>query len=105
MVTLSTYAFFAASVFGRQHINPPKYPDLFLTQLEHRGEYYIPVFTILQFLLYMGLLKMGEQLINPFGDDDEDSAVDGEPLVSDRMEEEGEDRNPRRSLLDRRKEP
>lgn len=61
-----------ASVFGRQHINPPKYPDLFLTQLEHRGEYYIPVFTILQFLLYMGLLKMGEQLINPFGDDDED---------------------------------
>lgn len=72
MVTLSTYAFFAASVFGRQQINPPKYPDLFLTEIEHRGEFYIPVFTILQFLLYMGLLKLGEQLINPFGDDDED---------------------------------
>ena len=40
--------------------------------MEHRSEFYIPVFTILQFLLYMGLLKMGEQLINPFGDDDED---------------------------------
>lgn len=40
--------------------------------MEHRGEFYIPVFTILQFLLYMGLLKLGEQLINPFGDDDED---------------------------------
>lgn len=69
---MSTYAFFVASVFGRQHINPPKYPDLFLTEIEHRGEFYIPVFTILQFLLYMGLLKLGEQLINPFGDDDED---------------------------------
>ena len=53
-------------------MNPPSYPSLFLTEIEHRGEYYIPVFTILQFLLYMGLLKLGEQLINPFGDDDED---------------------------------
>lgn len=72
VVTISTYAFFVASAFGRQHVNPPSYPSLFLTEIEHRGEYYIPVFTILQFLLYMGLLKLGEQLINPFGDDDED---------------------------------
>lgn len=33
---------------------------------------YIPVYTILQFFFYMGLLKVAEQLINPFGDDDED---------------------------------
>jgi len=33
---------------------------------------YIPIFTILQFFFYMGLLKVAEQLINPFGDDDED---------------------------------
>jgi hypothetical protein len=33
---------------------------------------YVPVFTILQFFFYMGLLKVAEQLINPFGDDDED---------------------------------
>ena len=33
---------------------------------------YIPIFTVLQFFFYMGLLKVAEQLINPFGDDDED---------------------------------
>ncbi|XP_075585344.1 uncharacterized protein LOC124495011 isoform X2 [Dermatophagoides farinae] len=64
VVTLSTQAFFLASLLGRQHINPAK---------QHvYGEYYIPIFTMLQFILYMGLLKLGEQLINPFGDDDED---------------------------------
>ena len=33
---------------------------------------YIPIYTVLQFFFYMGLLKVAEQLINPFGDDDED---------------------------------
>ena len=33
---------------------------------------YFPVFTVLQFFFFMGLLKVAEQLINPFGDDDED---------------------------------
>ncbi|KAH9425194.1 chloride channel forming protein [Dermatophagoides pteronyssinus] len=64
VVTLSTQAFFLASLLGRQHINSAK-PHVY-------GEYYIPIFTMLQFILYMGLLKLGEQLINPFGDDDED---------------------------------
>ena len=36
---------------------------------------YIPIFTALQFFFYMGLLKVAEQLINPFGDDDEDFEV------------------------------
>lgn len=51
-------------MFGRQHVNPPKYPDMFLTEIEHRGEYYIPIFTILQFLLYMGLLKVLRAVIS-----------------------------------------
>merc|ERR1711978_812148 len=33
---------------------------------------YFPVYTVLQFFFYMGLLKVAEQLINPFGGDDED---------------------------------
>ena len=33
---------------------------------------YIPVFTVLQFFFYMGWLKVAEQLINPFGEDDDD---------------------------------
>ncbi|XP_015785257.1 uncharacterized protein LOC107362670 isoform X2 [Tetranychus urticae] len=70
VVTIATYAFFTASVFGRQKIE--RSPKVFNVEIEHRYEPYIPVFTVLQFLLYMGLLKLGEQLINPFGDDDED---------------------------------
>ena len=30
----------------------------------------VPVFTILQFLFYIGWLKVAESLVNPFGDDD-----------------------------------
>lgn len=55
VVTLSTQAFFLASLLGRQHINPPKDQDV---KSHIYGEYYIPVFTLLQFILYMGLLKV-----------------------------------------------
>lgn len=33
---------------------------------------FLPLFTILQFLFYMGWLKTAESLLNPFGDDDDD---------------------------------
>eukprot|EP00092_Neocalanus_flemingeri_P019066 GFUD01020655.1.p1 GENE.GFUD01020655.1~~GFUD01020655.1.p1 ORF type:complete len:712 (-),score=139.07 GFUD01020655.1:319-2454(-) len=73
VVTLATYVFFIFTIIGRQ-------------KLEGYGEgkrmpsgrqtldidLYIPIFTVLQFFFYMGLLKVAEQLINPFGDDDED---------------------------------
>jgi hypothetical protein len=32
----------------------------------------VPIFTILQFLFYIGWLKVAESLVNPFGDDDYD---------------------------------
>ena len=35
-------------------------------------DYYIPVFTVLQFLFYVGWLKVAEALLNPYGEDDED---------------------------------
>ncbi|XP_054724620.1 bestrophin-1-like isoform X2 [Uloborus diversus] len=65
VVTLATYAFFGACIFGRQYVESPDNPN-------HNFELYIPIFTIFQLFFYMGLLKVAEQLINPFGDDDED---------------------------------
>ncbi|XP_008545315.1 bestrophin-4 [Microplitis demolitor] len=66
VVTLATYSFFVVALVGRQYIEGSKKP--FQMPLDA----YLPIFTILQFFFYMGLLKVAEQLINPFGDDDED---------------------------------
>ncbi|KAK8379234.1 hypothetical protein O3P69_019227 [Scylla paramamosain] len=66
VVTIATYAFFIAAIVGRQFFEESKVSH------KKKVDLYIPFFTILQFFFYMGLLKVAEQLINPFGDDDED---------------------------------
>nr|XP_033333072.1 bestrophin-4-like [Megalopta genalis]XP_033333073.1 bestrophin-4-like [Megalopta genalis]XP_033333074.1 bestrophin-4-like [Megalopta genalis]XP_033333075.1 bestrophin-4-like [Megalopta genalis]XP_033333076.1 bestrophin-4-like [Megalopta genalis] len=66
VVTLATYSFFGVALIGRQYIESKE------KQFQLQIDIYIPVFTILQFFFFMGLLKVAEQLINPFGDDDED---------------------------------
>ena len=38
----------------------------------HTPDVYLPFFTIIEFVSYMGWIKVAEQLLNPFGDDDED---------------------------------
>nr|XP_020451824.1 bestrophin-2 isoform X2 [Monopterus albus] len=38
----------------------------------HDLDLYVPIFTLLQFFFYAGWLKVAEQLINPFGEDDDD---------------------------------
>ncbi|XP_034256613.1 uncharacterized protein LOC117654267 [Thrips palmi] len=65
VVTIATYSFFLAALVGRQYVEDSK-------SFQMEIDIYLPVFTILQFFFYMGLLKVAEQLINPFGDDDED---------------------------------
>ncbi|XP_049889159.1 bestrophin-4 [Epinephelus moara] len=66
VVTLAVYSYFAFCVIGRQFLNPEKgYKD-------HKLDMYIPVFTLLQFFFYAGWLKVGELIINPFGEDDDD---------------------------------
>ncbi|KAL1115874.1 hypothetical protein AAG570_006163, partial [Ranatra chinensis] len=66
VVTLATYSFFLAALVGRQYVEKSG------KELQMEIDIYLPVFTILQFFFFMGLLKVAEQLINPFGDDDED---------------------------------
>ncbi|NP_001080317.1 bestrophin 2 L homeolog isoform X1 [Xenopus laevis] len=66
VVTIAVYSFFLTCLIGRQFLDPSRgYPG-------HELDLYIPVFTLLQFFFYAGWLKVGEQLINPFGEDDDD---------------------------------
>ncbi|XP_065359657.1 bestrophin-3 isoform X1 [Calliphora vicina] len=67
VVTLVLYTYFIAALLGRQML--PDMPD-------HNGrndyDLYFPLFTALQFVFYVGWLKVAEVLINPFGEDDDD---------------------------------
>lgn len=66
VVTWAAHLFFVACLVGRQFLDPLQgYRD-------HDIDLYVPIFTLLQFFFYMGWLKVAEQLINPFGEDDDD---------------------------------
>ncbi|XP_053100018.1 bestrophin-4 [Hemicordylus capensis] len=66
VVTIAVYSFFAFCVVGRQFLQPP--------ELSQDGDLdmYVPLPTLLQFFFYAGWLKVAEQIINPFGEDDDD---------------------------------
>ncbi|XP_059166252.1 bestrophin-4-like [Physella acuta] len=66
VVTLAVYTYFAVALVGQQYLNPDKKYE------GYEGDFYVPGFTIMQFLFYMGWLKVAEQMINPFGEDDDD---------------------------------
>ncbi|XP_036072281.1 bestrophin-4 isoform X1 [Oryzias melastigma] len=66
VVTIAVYSYFAFCVIGRQFLNPEK------GYSGHKLDMYVPVFTLLQFFFYTGWLKVGELIINPFGEDDDD---------------------------------
>ncbi|XP_040202487.1 bestrophin-2 [Rana temporaria] len=66
VVTIAVYSYFLTCLIGRQFLDTSQgYPG-------HDLDLYVPVFTLLQFFFYTGWLKVGEQLINPFGEDDDD---------------------------------
>ncbi|KAM4748475.1 bestrophin-2a [Rhinophrynus dorsalis] len=66
VVTIAVYSFFLTCLIGRQFLDPSR------GYAGHELDLYVPVFTLLQFFFYAGWLKVAEQLINPFGDDDDD---------------------------------
>ncbi|KAL7058136.1 hypothetical protein AAHC03_016583 [Spirometra sp. Aus1] len=67
VVTLAVYSYFVSSIIGQQYIvNTSPYSK------NDRRDYYVPFYTILEFIVYMGWLKVAETLVNPMGEDDED---------------------------------
>uniref|UniRef100_A0A8R1HYU4 Bestrophin homolog n=1 Tax=Caenorhabditis japonica TaxID=281687 RepID=A0A8R1HYU4_CAEJA len=65
VAALATYAFFFFSLFGRQVL----IPDIESGRLI---DLRVPVFTIVQFLFFVGWFKVGQDLMRPFGLDDDD---------------------------------
>lgn len=63
--TLSTYSYFIACLMARQYTGPSDWSVEAI-------DIYLPVGTIVEMLCYIGLLKVAEQIKNPFGDNDED---------------------------------
>ncbi|XP_053687646.1 bestrophin-2-like [Sabethes cyaneus] len=68
VATLVLYSYLAAAVMGSQMI--PTYDEKTRTYTEL--DVYFPLFAILQFVFYVGWLKVAEVIINPFGEDDDD---------------------------------
>ncbi|XP_078612887.1 bestrophin-2a-like [Branchiostoma floridae x Branchiostoma japonicum] len=66
VVTVAVYTFLLSCLMGRQYLDPTQGYE------GHDVDLYVPAFTLLQFFFYMGWLKVAEQLINPFGEDDDD---------------------------------
>lgn len=63
---LCTYGYFALCLIGRQFIdNRSPYG-------EKKVDYYIPIFSILEFLFYIGWFKVGQDLMRPLEEDDDD---------------------------------
>uniref|UniRef100_A0A0R3W3H4 Bestrophin homolog n=1 Tax=Taenia asiatica TaxID=60517 RepID=A0A0R3W3H4_TAEAS len=68
--TLTIYSFVIASVFSWQFLDVKQHYAHRLVDL------YVPVFGILRLIFFLGWLKVAEALINPFGEDADDFAVD-----------------------------
>ena len=97
VATLSVFAYFFFALFGAQDLIPQEevqdrktFPNItqpsFIDETQvagstsfattdpmknHTPSMYFPFFTALEFISYMGWIKVAETLINPFGDDDE----------------------------------
>lgn len=52
VATVAVYSFFLACLIGRQFLDPAQgYPG-------HNIDFYLPIFTLLQFFFYVGWLKV-----------------------------------------------
>ncbi|VDK75854.1 unnamed protein product [Onchocerca ochengi] len=65
VVAIATYGYFLICLIGRQ-------PKIDEHSMKKEVSILFPVFTTLQILFYIGWLKVGQYLMNPFGEDDDD---------------------------------
>uniref|UniRef100_A0A914W4C8 Bestrophin homolog n=1 Tax=Plectus sambesii TaxID=2011161 RepID=A0A914W4C8_9BILA len=77
VVFLTVRCYFVICLIGRQYINTTRDLDV-----NSSVDYYVPIMTIIQFIFYVGWMKVAEALLNPFGEDDDDFEV-GLTIVDD----------------------
>ncbi|KAL6739163.1 hypothetical protein Aduo_012646 [Ancylostoma duodenale] len=65
VAALATYAFFFFALFGRQNLIPEM-------KAGKEIDLIVPIFTIVQFMFFVGWFKVGQDLMRPFGLDDDD---------------------------------
>jgi len=65
VVSIATYGYFVICLIGRQ-------PKLDIKSMEKEITILCPIFTTFQIFFYIGWLKVGQYLMNPFGEDDDD---------------------------------
>ena len=88
VATASVCVYCMAALFGRQYLQPNEgalnsdvFPNANVTFASgkpfstHTPDFYLPFFTFIELLSYMGWIKVAETLLNPFGEDDEDFQV------------------------------
>ena len=88
VATISVFSYLFASLFacqflvpGEANVDTETFPHLNVSFSvtdpfdQHTPDFYVPFFTILEFLSYMGWIKVAETLLNPFGEDDEDFQI------------------------------
>ena len=88
VATTAVYAYMLASLFACQflspsvdYIDPDVLPALNISfstddpYNKHTPDMKIPYFTLIEFISYVGWIKVAETLLNPFGDDDDDFQI------------------------------
>ncbi|KHN82850.1 Uncharacterized protein Tcan_11659 [Toxocara canis] len=66
LIALAVHTYFLICVLSRQFIISEGAAN------KSRMDLFFPVMTVLQFVFYMGWLKVAEAMLNPFGEDDDD---------------------------------
>uniref|UniRef100_A0A8R1Y218 Bestrophin homolog n=1 Tax=Onchocerca volvulus TaxID=6282 RepID=A0A8R1Y218_ONCVO len=67
LITISIYFYFIVCLFARQHFSPAIKNDV-----EFHFDIVLPVMTMVEFLFYVGWMKVAMNLLNSFGEDDDD---------------------------------
>lgn len=69
VVHLAVRSYFLIALFGRQYLHPESNR---LNDFKQTIDLYVPIMSLLQFIFFIGWMKVAEVLLNPLGEDDDD---------------------------------